>query len=133
MEANFNEIQPYSRNILQNGTDFKSTDSKQGSHTKNFLQQSGILANLAHALTWFFLLAYSIASTDIACYQCNSVDSRYCPETLPEHYHVPPDEGVVSAEPSDWYLGPKPCDNVFEARYCIKTTGFFGGVVRSLL
>ncbi|XP_066937365.1 UPAR/Ly6 domain-containing protein bou isoform X1 [Macrobrachium rosenbergii] len=56
----------------------------------------------------------------LQCYQCDSSKDINCPEYFKEGYHEVPPDSVTS-------LVPKSCDHVFEARYCIKTTGMFEG------
>lgn len=50
----------------------------------------------------------------INCYQCNSSSSADCNE-------------LFNAE--DKNLKAQTCDNVYEARYCIKTTGVYAGLI----
>ncbi|XP_045133289.1 uncharacterized protein LOC123517347 isoform X1 [Portunus trituberculatus] len=50
----------------------------------------------------------------LKCYVCDSSRDVHCPERLRARHH----------EPS---LSSTSCDHVFEARYCVKTTGLFEG------
>lgn len=50
----------------------------------------------------------------INCYQCNSSSSTDCNELFNDE---------------DTNLKAQSCDNVYEARYCIKTTGIYGGLM----
>ena len=50
----------------------------------------------------------------INCYQCNSSSSTDCNE-------------LFNAE--DTNLKAQSCDHVYEARYCVKTTGIYGGLM----
>ncbi|XP_055610587.1 uncharacterized protein LOC129757396 isoform X2 [Uranotaenia lowii] len=50
----------------------------------------------------------------ILCYQCSSAHSMYCSDML------------VADEASPFK--PEPCDHVFEAAYCIKSTAMHGGI-----
>lgn len=60
----------------------------------------------------FTCLLYTSASA-IECYRCNSTTHRECLEKF--------------IHPST--LKPDSCSDVFEARYCIKTTGYYQGVI----
>ncbi|BES92000.1 Hypothetical protein NTJ_04808 [Nesidiocoris tenuis] len=62
------------------------------------------------------VLGYFSPAESILCYQCNSTDLTnpfQCRENLPDDYD----------------LVPLPCDEVYNARYCIKHTGRFEGGV----
>ncbi|XP_058464877.1 U-scoloptoxin(05)-Sm1a [Malaya genurostris] len=50
----------------------------------------------------------------ILCYQCSSAHSMYCSDML------------VADEASPFK--PEPCDHVFEAEYCVKSTAMHGGI-----
>ncbi|XP_047473140.1 U-scoloptoxin(05)-Sm1a-like isoform X1 [Penaeus chinensis] len=51
------------------------------------------------------------------CYQCSSSEDAFCPEQFHAGYHQGR-EASFEAES---------CSHVFEARYCVKTTGMFEG------
>ncbi|XP_069978770.1 UPAR/Ly6 domain-containing protein bou [Penaeus vannamei] len=51
------------------------------------------------------------------CYQCSSSEDAFCPEQFYAGYH----QGREAA------FEPESCSHVFEARYCVKTTGMFEG------
>ncbi|UXI17066.1 hypothetical protein NH340_JMT03009 [Sarcoptes scabiei] len=55
--------------------------------------------------------------TAINCYQCDSNSDLECSE-------------IFDLERTQ--LKPKPCDDVYEASYCIKTTGLFGGQIGTI-
>ncbi|MPC14573.1 hypothetical protein E2C01_007341 [Portunus trituberculatus] len=55
-----------------------------------------------------------VAACGLKCYVCDSSRDVHCPERLRARHH----------EPS---LSSTSCDHVFEARYCVKTTGLFEG------
>ena len=50
----------------------------------------------------------------INCFQCNSSSSTDCNELFNDE---------------DTSLKAQSCDNVYESRYCIKTTGIYGGLM----
>ncbi|KAH7646448.1 hypothetical protein HUG17_1986 [Dermatophagoides farinae] len=56
-------------------------------------------------------------SMAIECFQCDSNVDLECSELF--------DSDMTS-------LRPKSCDNVYEARFCIKTTGMYGGVIGTI-
>ncbi|KAG7167245.1 hypothetical protein Hamer_G017155, partial [Homarus americanus] len=58
-------------------------------------------------------------ASGLRCYQCDSKSDLQCPEQFKLGYH-----DTTMIVPS---LSPSSCDRVFEARYCIKTTGMFEG------
>jgi len=49
----------------------------------------------------------------ISCFNCSSVNDNYCPAEMSHH-----DEGIVQ------YVN---CAGIYEAQYCVKTTGVNGG------
>nr|XP_053656500.1 uncharacterized protein LOC128705310 isoform X2 [Cherax quadricarinatus] len=55
-------------------------------------------------------------ASGLNCYQCDSSRDPHCPEYLRANYHSRPAS-----------LTPTSCHGVFEARYCVKTTGMFEG------
>lgn len=61
-----------------------------------------------------FSVTISLKVLSINCYQCNSSSSTDCNE-------------LFNAE--DTNLKAQSCDNVYEARYCVKTTGIYGGLM----
>ncbi|XP_061501590.1 U-scoloptoxin(05)-Sm1a isoform X2 [Anopheles gambiae] len=61
-----------------------------------------------------FLLAAVESACGILCYQCSSAHSMYCSDML------------VADEASPFK--PEPCDHVFEAEYCIKSTAMHDGI-----
>ncbi|XP_045605834.1 UPAR/Ly6 domain-containing protein bou isoform X1 [Procambarus clarkii] len=65
------------------------------------------------ALSLLFLVKNA---SGISCYQCDSTRDLHCPEYFQAGYHQAPTA-----------LTSTTCDQVFEARYCIKTTGLFEG------
>ncbi|KAF2356818.1 hypothetical protein FHG87_012424 [Trinorchestia longiramus] len=64
-------------------------------------------------------------SLALHCVQCDSQHSRYCGVSLPKHLHRPTNESQFAL----WAHRPEPCDHVYAAKYCIKTTGIYGGVM----
>ncbi|XP_048523984.1 uncharacterized protein LOC109539802 isoform X1 [Dendroctonus ponderosae] len=68
----------------------------------------------SHFLFSFLFIAFIATSTALNCYQCNGSDSSkpfQCNEWLT----------------ADIDIKPEPCDAVYGAKYCIKTTGRFQG------
>ncbi|XP_019763352.2 U-scoloptoxin(05)-Er1a isoform X2 [Dendroctonus ponderosae] len=69
----------------------------------------------SHFLFSFLFIAFIATSTALNCYQCNGSDSSkpfQCNEWLT----------------ADIDIKPEPCDAVYGAKYCIKTTGRFQGI-----
>ncbi|XP_027200108.2 UPAR/Ly6 domain-containing protein bou-like [Dermatophagoides pteronyssinus] len=64
-----------------------------------------------------FLINLNDSAIAIKCFQCDSNIDLECSEYF--------DSDMTS-------LQSKSCDNVFEARFCIKTTGMFGGVIGTI-
>ncbi|KAG0723606.1 hypothetical protein GWK47_042385 [Chionoecetes opilio] len=58
-----------------------------------------------------------VEACGLKCYQCDGSSDAYCPERMKGRHHP------VGA------LSPDSCDWVFEARYCVKTTGLFEGML----
>ncbi|XP_076048918.1 glycosylphosphatidylinositol anchored membrane protein boudin isoform X2 [Oratosquilla oratoria] len=54
----------------------------------------------------------------LECYQCDSSKGEVCPEEVHAQLHEDPIESEMK---------PESCDGVFEAKYCVKTTGMFEG------
>ncbi|XP_071545779.1 UPAR/Ly6 domain-containing protein bou isoform X1 [Panulirus ornatus] len=69
-------------------------------------------------LTLSFIFIAKNAS-GLRCYECDSNRDPYCPEHFHTDYH--------QAEAAVTLLTSGSCDHVFEARYCVKTTGMFEG------
>ncbi|XP_054155227.1 uncharacterized protein LOC128953732 [Oppia nitens] len=70
------------------------------------------LANLLLIISTISSVIISVSS--ISCYQCESNSELDCAEKF-------------DADTTE--LLPKPCNHVFEARYCIKSTGMFEGKI----
>ncbi|GAA50653.1 hypothetical protein CLF_104867 [Clonorchis sinensis] len=63
------------------------------------------------SVTFFSILFVNVLATQaLWCYQCNSSHHENCLESLT----------------GDASLAPEPCDT-YAARYCVKTTGIYGG------
>jgi len=65
---------------------------------------------LATLLNLFLIIA---GGECISCFNCSSVNDNYCPAEMTHH-----DEGIVP------YVS---CAGIYEAQYCVKTTGVNGG------
>lgn len=67
---------------------------------------------------WFFVAILSgicfYTINGIRCYRCKSNEDIYCAEKFDLSFSTLTDES---------------CDDIFEARYCIKTTGMYGGEI----
>uniref|UniRef100_A0AAG5D9S5 Protein quiver n=1 Tax=Anopheles atroparvus TaxID=41427 RepID=A0AAG5D9S5_ANOAO len=75
---------------------------------------------MKHLLLGAVILVATVESVaGILCYQCSSAHSMYCSDML------------VADEASPFK--PEPCDHVFEAEYCIKSTAMHGSVLASVL
>ncbi|KAA0191951.1 hypothetical protein HAZT_HAZT011412 [Hyalella azteca] len=61
----------------------------------------------------------------LLCYQCSTLKSQFCGVSLPQHVHDPKNKSDYAL----WAHQAEPCDHVYSARYCIKTTGIYGGVL----
>ncbi|ENN75268.1 hypothetical protein YQE_08184, partial [Dendroctonus ponderosae] len=70
----------------------------------------------SHFLFSFLFIAFIATSTALNCYQCNGSDS-----SKPFQCN----EGLTA----DIDIKPEPCDAVYGAKYCIKTTGRFQATV----
>jgi hypothetical protein len=55
---------------------------------------------------------FNSGNSELSCYQCDSSIDDYCPESW-----------------NRWDLDPKPCEDIDHARFCVKTTGIYGGIV----
>lgn len=64
---------------------------------------------------WFNCFVILITVSAINCYQCQSNDDLECSEKFDEDFTK---------------LRPESCDHVFEARYCIKSSGMFEGMAK---
>jgi len=69
-----------------------------------------MLMNL-HSFFWLLVLPSLGSGMCIDCYQCSSSESMYCSDNMIHN-------GILSTAT---------CDHVFEASYCIKTVGLYGG------
>jgi len=64
-------------------------------------------------LSLLSLLLFTAGGECISCFNCSSVNDNYCPAEMSHH-----DEGIVP------YVS---CSGIYEAQYCVKTTGVNGG------
>lgn len=69
-----------------------------------------MLMNL-HSFFWLLVLPSLGSGMGIDCYQCSSSKSMYCSDNMIHN-------GILTATT---------CDHVFEASYCVKTVGLYGG------
>jgi hypothetical protein len=69
-----------------------------------------MLMNL-YCFFWLLVLPSLESAMGIDCYQCSSSESIYCSDNMIQ-------DGILTATT---------CDHVFEASYCIKTVGLYGG------
>lgn len=93
--------------------------------TMAFMSRTGefYLGSLPNQLYWFLTFLFwswfscipTIGKVEaFNCYQCESNKNIECSEIFDE---------------ANTKLRPEPCDHVFEARYCVKTTGMYEGQI----
>lgn len=61
-----------------------------------------------------------VSACGLKCYQCDSSSDEHCPVHIRPRHHSPS-------------ILPTSCSRVFEARYCVKTTGMFAGLLLFLV